>query len=275
MSVSTTWADRLAATSSGSGARCVVLGHGIGTDQNSWQPQAEALVRAGMRVLRFDFAGATPRTQALFHSARHSSLYGFAEDLTMLMGELDLRDAVYVGHSLGAMAGILAAAASPGLFRAVVAIGASACYVDDPSTDYVGGYSRADVDAVFELLRSNYVAWANGFARSMVGSDGPHLSASEFTRALLGLRPDIAQAMLRATLLCDHRDEMRALRTPLYMIHATRDPAVPESAARWLARHANARRLVLIDAHGHLPHMTTPCPVAQALLQCLEDAFDA
>ena len=46
----------------------------------------------------------------------------FAEDLRAELGRRDLRGIVGVGHSLGAVTSLLAAAADPGLFSAVVAV---------------------------------------------------------------------------------------------------------------------------------------------------------
>ncbi len=270
-----TWAEGLNATVRGSGARWMVLGHGFGADQSSWDAQLPGLLGTGRQVLRYDLAGATPHTQAWFHPERHRNLFGFAEDLVMLAQELGVSRAVYVGHSLGAMVGLLAANAVPGLFSRVVAIGASARYVDDPDEGYVGGLSRAGAEALLAGMGADYVAWANGFARNVVGARGAHFGASEFTDCLLALRPDIALGMLRATLLSDHREDVRRLATPLYVIAAQRDPVVPVSASQWLAEQGRAKRLLWIDAHGHFPHMTTPEPVAEALRECLSDPDDA
>jgi sigma-B regulation protein RsbQ len=269
------WAEGLNATVLGSGTRWIVLGHGFGADQGSWDAQLPALLQRGARVLRHDLAGATARTQAMFHPERHRNLFGFAEDLVALAGEFEVSQAVYIGHSLGAMVGMLAANAVPGLFSRVIAIGASARYVDDPEDGYQGGLSRAEAEALLARMGSDYVAWANGFARTVVGAPGPHFGASEFTDCLLALRPDIALGMLRATLLSDHREDVRRLDTPLYMIAARHDPVVPEAASRWLAERGRARRLLWIDAQGHFPHMTEPGRVAEALRACLQDAGDA
>lgn len=263
------WVERLAATITGHGERWVVLGHGFGTDQRSWHHQAQALERRGLRVLRYDLAGATARTQPAFDPDRHRSLFGFAEDLAMLLEELGVRDASFVGHSLGGMVGLLAANGLPGVFERLVCIGASARYVDDPASGYVGGLSDQAVRDLLAHMGSNYIAWANGFAASMVGSGGPHLDAPQFTRSLLRMRPDIALIILRAALLGDHRADVDALRTPLYLIHASDDPAVPAAAANWLAEHGRAQRLTVVDARGHLPHMANPQPVTDALLDCL------
>ncbi|MBU6440455.1 MAG: alpha/beta hydrolase [Betaproteobacteria bacterium] len=269
------WTEGLNATVRGSGPRWMVLGHGFGADQSSWDAQLPGLLEGGARVLRYDLAGATTHSQALFHPERHRNLFGFAEDLVALAQELGLGQAVYVGHSLGAMVGMLAANAVPGLFSRVIAIGASARYVDDPGDGYQGGLTRAEAEALLAAMGSDYVAWANGFARTVVGAPGPHFGASEFTDCLLALRPDIALGMLRATLLSDHREDVRRLRTPLYVIAARQDPVVPQPAARWLAEHGRARRLLWIDAQGHFPHMTEPGRVAEALRACLQDGGDA
>jgi sigma-B regulation protein RsbQ len=270
-----TWAESLNATVCGNGSRWMVLGHGFGTDQTSWGAQLPDLLRDGRRILRYDLAGATASTQATFHAERHRNLFGFAEDLLMLARELGVTDAVYIGHSLGAMVGMLAANAQPGLFSRVIAIGASARYVDDPDDAYVGGLGRGEAEAMLAGMSGNYVAWANGFARAAVGEQGAGFGASEFTDCLLALRPDIALGLLRATLLSDHREDVRRLDTPLYVIAADPDPVVPAPAARWLAEQGRARRLLWIDAHGHFPHMTQPERVAEALRECLRDPDDA
>jgi sigma-B regulation protein RsbQ len=270
-----TWAEGLNATVHGNGGRWIVLGHGFGADQTSWDAQLPGLLRPGTRVLRYDLAGATAHTQARFHPERHRNLFGFAEDLVMLTQELGVSQAVYVGHSLGGMVGMLAANAVPGLFSRVIAIGASARYVDDPDQGYLGGLSRAGAEGLLAAMGADYVAWANGFARSVVGARGADFGASEFTDCLLALRPDIALGMLRATLLSDHREDVRRLATPLYLIAARSDPVVPVPASQWLAAEGRARRLLWIDAHGHFPHMTAPEPVAAALRECLPDPDDA
>ncbi len=269
------WAEGLHATVSGQGSRWVVLGHGFGTDQSSWDAQMPVLLDAGLRVLRYDLAGSTPHTRAVFHAERHRHLFGFAEDLVMLARELGVSDAVYIGHSLGAMLGVLAANAVPGLFSRVVAIGANARYVDDPDEGYVGGLGQGQAEAMLASMSTDYVAWANGFARSVVGTPVPRFGAHEFTDCLLALRPDIALGMLRATLLSDHRQDVRSMITPLYLIAAATDPVVPVPAAQWLAAQPSARRLLWIDAQGHFPHITAAEPVAEALRQCLQDRADA
>lgn len=253
----------------GEGSHTVILGHGLGTDQQAWQQQAQVLSAAGYRVLRFDFAGATPDSARYFSPRHHRTLYGYAEDLLVLMHGLGVEHASYVGHSIGGSIGLLACLAEPERFRSLIVLGSSARYLDDPTDGYVGGFSRHAVDTLLQAAVDDYARWANGFAPGMVGAANPHLTAAEFSRHLLSLRPDIVHAVLQAALLSDYRAEVQQLVTPLYVLQAQVDVAVSPFAARWLAANGRARDLIELPTEGHLPHITAPELVNRALLSCL------
>ena len=269
----TSWTHRLNARVRGDGPRTLVFGHGFGTDQRCWDAQLLEL-QDSYRVITLDFPGATPHTLGAFDPTRHGSLFGFAEDLCMLMDELQVSRATYVGHSLGGMIGILASNGSDGVFDSLITLGTSARFVDDPSTDYVGGFSQQDMDSMMAAMRSDYEAWANGFASLMVGDANPYLSGIEFTHNLLSLRVDVARAVLDSALQSDHRGDVRALDTRLFVLNTRDDPAVPLQAAQWLARHGGASQVLELDARGHLPHLTAPRLVGAALHECLRAITD-
>ncbi|MDE2119266.1 MAG: alpha/beta hydrolase [Betaproteobacteria bacterium] len=252
----------------GSGEHTLVFGHGFGTDQNCWQAQVATLQRTH-RIVTLDFPGAAPHTLEAFDATRHQTLFGFAEDLALLMDELGVAHATYIGHSLGGMIGILASNGTSGVFDTVVTLGSSACFVDDPRTGYVGGFSAQAMDDMLAGMRGDYAAWANGFAPLMVGGSNPYLSGLDFTSHLLKLRPDVAHCVLNAALLADHRVDVDAFRGRLAVLNGQRDPAVPMSAAHWLARHGGADGVVELDVDGHLPHMTAPGLVTSALSRIL------
>lgn len=253
----------------GQGEQTVVLGQGFGANRASWQPQISRLVSAGYRVLTYDMAGTTPHTLALYQAERHKSIFGFAEDLVALLQALGLKGAHYVGHSAGGMIGILAANSQPGLFKTLSLIGASACYLNDPEAGYIGGFSRGQVEQLIASMRSNYAAWANGFARLMVGNPSrPHL-AIEFSRSLLTLRPDIASAVLESILLADHRQDAEQVRLPTLVMQTEQDPAVPIEAAQWLFQATHATDLQIIPTQGHFPHISDPEGVGATLLRFL------
>lgn len=261
--------DRFRTQFHGRGEPIVILGQGFGATQASWQPLVSRLVCAGYRVLTYDMAGTTPDTLALYQAERHKSIFGFAEDLVALLQALGLKGAHYVGHSAGGMIGILAANSQPGLFKTLSLVGASACYLDDPEAGYIGGFSRHQVKELIASMRSDYAAWANGFARLMIGNpDRPHL-AIEFSRSLLILRPDIASAVLESILLADHRHDAGQVRLPTLVMQTAQDPAVPMEAARWLFQATHANDLQIIPTQGHFPHVSDPEDVGAVLLRFL------
>lgn len=262
-------ADLFSARVTGAGRKTVVLGHGLGTDQTCWAHQVEALVAAGYRVISFDFAGATAHTADVFVNGRYHGLDDFAGDLVALLQALEVEHATYVGHSMGGMAGLLAANGSEGLIDSLILLGSSARYADDPASGYVGGFTQQGIAQTLLAMERDFATWVNGFAPAVVGTPSRDFTADDFMRYMLGLRADIARAAIRAAFVSDHRQDVQRLSVPLWVLQTESDVAVPLSAARWLAEHGRARELLIIPTRGHLPHLTAPEAVSHALLRCL------
>jgi sigma-B regulation protein RsbQ len=132
----------------GSGPRAMVFAHGFGCDQNMWR-FVEPEFRAGFRTVLFDHVGAGKSDLTAYEAAKYASLDGYADDLVELGRELRLEDAVFVGHSVSAMIGVLASLRAPELFGSLVMVGPSPRYIDDG--EYHGGFSATDIE---ELLRA-------------------------------------------------------------------------------------------------------------------------
>lgn len=75
----------------------VVLIHGYPLDGRSWEKQEAALLEAGYRVIAYDRRGFGKSSQPSFGYDYDT----FAADLDALLTELDLRDIVLVGFSMG------------------------------------------------------------------------------------------------------------------------------------------------------------------------------
>lgn len=189
-------------------------------------------------------------------------MFGYADDLVGLMEELDLRDCIYVGHSMGCMIGAAAAVARPDLFKRLVMIAPSPRYLNDG--DYVGGFVQEDLDELFDCMAANYQAWVAGFAPMVVGVDDDQAIA-DFARTLFGMRPDIALNTSRTIFASDMREIVSQLSTPVHLIQTSQDIAVPAAVAEWLARSIEKATLDIIEASGHLPHITAPSAVRDIL----------
>src|ERR1041385_2795588 len=132
----------------------MVFAHGFGCDQNMWRHVAPAFADE-YRIVLFDHVGAGDPDLDAYDRAKYSSLEGYAADVLEICRELELRDVVFVGHSVSAMIGLLAAAEKPDRFHRLILVGPSPRYLDDEG--YVGGFSREDIDGLLESLESNYL----------------------------------------------------------------------------------------------------------------------
>lgn len=253
---------------SGQGKPIAVLSHGFGTDQTAWTA-LRPWFEARFDVISFDLAGCGPKGADTYDFDRHGALFGYADDLLDLLDECSVERCTYVGHSMSGMIGTLAAIARPELFERLVLIGASPRYLDD--VDYIGGFKPEDLEGLFQSMRANYQAWVAGFAPMVVGVDDSAVIA-DFSNTLFQMRPDIALNTSRTIFTSDLRRSAAQLTTPVHVIQTAVDVAVPVQVGQWLAKAIDGATLDVIDAAGHLPHMTATDAVIDILAQRLRGA---
>jgi non-heme chloroperoxidase len=75
----------------------VVLIHGFPFSGATWEKETHALLNAGYRTITYDRRGFGNSAQPAFGYDYNT----FAADLDVLMTELDLRDTILIGHSMG------------------------------------------------------------------------------------------------------------------------------------------------------------------------------
>jgi sigma-B regulation protein RsbQ len=241
----------------------LVLAHGFGCDQNMWRLVEPILARTH-RVVLFDFIGAGAADPTAWSAERYSRLDGYAEDLARICRELDLRDAVLVGHSVSAMTAVLAAGLEPDRVARLVLVTPSPCYIDDD--DYRGGFSRADVDELLESLESNHLGWSAAMAPVVMGNpDRPELG-QELTNSFCRMDPRIAQVFARTTFLSDSRADLPGVKVPTLVLQCTQDALAPPEVGAYVHEHIAGSRLVTLDATGHCPHLSAPEQTAAAIL---------
>lgn len=229
--------------------------HGFGCDQSMWRLVAPAF-EADHRVILSDLAGSGRAHPSAYDRVRHSTLDGYAEDVLSILSELELRDVIFVGHSVSAMIGILAAIKEPERFSRLILVGPSPCYIDDG--DYVGGFSRADIDGLIDALDSNYLGWASAMAPVIMGTpDRPELT-KELENSFCRTHPEIARAFAKVTFLSDNRQDLPRLRTPALVIQVARDVIAPVCVGEYLERQLPHGELAVLDTRGHCPHLSAP-----------------
>ena len=109
----------------GAGERAMMFAHGFGCDQNMWR-YVEPTFEKDFKTVLFDHVGAGGSDLNAYDAAKYSTLSGYADDVIEIGRELYLKNAVFVGHSVSAMIGMLAAQKAPGMFDKLVMVGPSA-----------------------------------------------------------------------------------------------------------------------------------------------------
>ncbi len=240
----------------------MVFAHGFGCDQNMWRllvPRFEDR----HRVVLFDHVGAGGSDVSAYDPDRYSSLEGYADDVVQLVEDLDLADVVFVGHSVSAMIGALAAARSPDRFAHLVLIGPSPRYIDDD--DYVGGFGVDDIDGLLVSLDANYLGWSSAMAPViMANPDRPHLGA-ELTESFCRTDPEIQKRFARTTFLSDNRADLARVTTPCLVLQCSDDVIAPEVVGRYVHEHLHDSVFVQLAATGHCPNLSAPDETADAI----------
>lgn len=250
-------------------ARTLVFAHGLGGDQTVWEAVAAPFL-ADFRVVLFDHVGAGGSDPAAFFQSRYLSLESYANDLRAIAAALDLRDAVAVGHSVGAMICVLAALAEPRRFSRLALIGASPCYLND--ADYHGGFTRQQINDIYQAVTVDQAGWADAFATGVVANgDRPQL-ATHFADALKAIPNDRILTALCAIFQSDYRTTIARLAQPTLIVQTRDDPAVPIEVARFMRRQIAGSELAVIDAEGHLPHLCAPEKVVAAIRDFVDAA---
>ncbi|NIH68179.1 alpha/beta fold hydrolase [Modestobacter marinus] len=237
------------------GGRPMVFAHGYGCDQNMWRfltPDFEV----DHQVVTFDHVGFGHSDLSAYDPAKYNSLRGYAGDVVEVMRDLELTDAVFVGHSVSAMIGVLAHAQAPELFGAMVMVGPSARYVDDG--DYVGGFSRAQIRDLLDALDANHLGWSAAMAPVIMGnSDRPELAA-ELTNSFCRTDPDVARQFARVSFLSDNRADLPGVDVPTLVLQCSEDVIAPETAGRYVHEHVPGSTFTKLSATGHCPHLSAP-----------------
>jgi len=151
----------------------MVFAHVFGCDQTMWRYVAPAFEPSFQTIL-FDHVGAGASDLSAYDPLKYKNLVGYADDLIEVVKTTGVEGAVFVGHSVSAMIGILATLKAPDLFSALVLVGPSPRYVNDG--DYVGGFEAKEIEELLEFLNENPMAWSQAMAPAIMGnSERPEL----------------------------------------------------------------------------------------------------
>lgn len=246
----------------GKGEKVMILAHGFGCDQNSWQFITNAFA-GDYKIVLFDYVGAGKSDLSAYNSERYSTLDGYARDVVEICQELHIKDAIFVGHSVSSMIGVLAAIKEPALFEKLIFIGPSPRYINDDN--YIGGFERKDLEGLFESMDSNYLGWSHSLAPAIMGNaDKPELGQF-LTNSFCATDPEIAKEFARVTFYSDNRDDLKKLKTPSLTLQCKEDIIAPLSVGEYVKNNTPGNDMIVMDATGHCPHISAPAETIKAI----------
>lgn len=244
-----------------------MFAHGYGCDQNMWRWVAPHFAK-DYKVVLFDYIGAGDSDLSAYNSTRYSTLDGYADDLLGICADLKLKDAIFVGHSVSSMIGILAAKKNPEVFSELILIGPSPCYINHD--EYIGGFNRQDIDDLLVSLSSNYLGWSTAMAPAIMGNpDRPALS-EELKNSFCRMSPEIAKNFARATFLSDNRKDLKGIKARTLVMQCSDDIIAPEVVGLYVHNQIPGSSFVKMKATGHCPNLSAPeetVAVIQSFLQ--------
>ena len=251
----------------GNADRTIVFAHGFGCDQNMWRFVAPSFERDFTTVL-FDSVGAGRSDLAAYSREKYGSLHGYANDLLEILDDLKLAKATFVGHSVSAMVGVLAAARAPERFERLILVGPSPRYIDDGS--YRGGFSAEQIDELLQFLDSNHMGWSAAMAPAIMGNSGRPELAEELTNSFCRTDPEIARHFARVTFTSDNRADLKNVQTPTLILQCSEDVIAPLEVGEFVHSQMHNSELVVLAATGHCPNLSAPEETTQAIRAFLE-----
>lgn len=232
----------------------VVLIHGWPLSKEMWEYQLEDLVEAGLRVIKYDRRG-FGKSSKPWNGYDYDS---FTDDLHAIMEELDLKNAVLVGFSMGGGEAVkyLSRYGSDRVSKLVL-ISSVLPYLGK-TDDNPDGVPQDVFDEMMTKMKDDRINFLDEFGKTFYGVNlishpvsGPLLS---YYRQLASVAaPRATQQAAIAFAGTDFRQDVQAVNVPTLIIHGSADKTVPIEASsdRTADMLPNAQYLVYEGApHG-------------------------
>ena len=239
----------------GKGTRVIMFSHGFGCDQNMWRYITPAF-EDNYKIVLFDHVGAGKSDLSAYSPQKYAQLEGYAEDIIELCVELNLEEIIFVGHSVSAIIGIIASIQAPEFFKSLILVGPSPSYINDG--DYIGGFSKQQIDELLASLENNHLGWSMAMAPVIMGNPERKELAEELSNSFCRTDPAIAKQFARTTFFSDRREILSQVNIPTLVLQCSNDVIAPESVGIYTHQKIKSSKLVLMRATGHCPNLSAP-----------------
>ena len=240
---------RLNVVSFGSGSRTLVATGGWAGSWELWQQPFELLTAAGWRCVSYDHRGAGESPV----EAQQITVDAMVDDTVSLMDALGIQTCVLGGESMGGAIAQLAVDRYPTRFTGLVLVDA----VGMEWSEGRAGFAAAS--------RADYPALVRGFVDACIPEpDSEHVR--RWGRDIL-MRAEPEQAARLTEMWGDAPVGLdpTQLAVPTLIIHGAEDLIAPVAHSRSLAEQIPDAELLVLEGVGHVPTMTRPHVIAEAI----------
>lgn len=240
----------------GEGKETIIFAHGFGCDQNMWKYIAPQFAER-YKVVLFDYVGSGNSDITAYESKKYGTLYGYAQDVLNIIEEMNLKNVIFIGHSISSMIGMLAGIQYPDYFEKLIMIGPSPCYLND-KYGYIGGFEENDIKELLTMMEMNFSGWASYMAPLAMDRSKDSKLTQELENSFISTNPRIAREFAEVTFFSDYRDSLQLVKVPTLIIQCANDSIVPIEVGEYLNKNLQNSTLKTMDVRGHYPHISNP-----------------
>ena len=237
----------------------VVFVHGAANDHGVWALQSRYFAHHGYNALAVDLPG-----HGRSAGPAQASVEALADWLVAFVDAAGAARVALVGHSLGALAALEAAARAPAKVSQLALLGPAVPMV---VSDDLLAAARADEHVAFELING----WSFSAAKQLGGNRQPGVWMTGNAMRLMERTPP---GVLHADLAACHAyagglAAARQVRCPALLILGARDIMAPPRAAKELAEALPDVQTITLPGCGHSMMAEEPDAVLDALVAFL------
>lgn len=235
----------------------VLFVHGTGQDHSIWVLPARYFARHDRNVLAVDLPG-----HGRSGGCPLETVEAIADWLMEVLDAAGLDKAAVVGHSLGSLAAIAAAARHPERIRAIALVGST---LPMPVSEVLLEAAKNNRHEAIDML----TIWGHSKSAQLGGSPTPgHWMLGSGLRLMERAGPGVIHTDLKACNdYLDGIEQAATVRCPALLILGERDMLTPPRTARLLAEALPNTETIILEGCGHAMLAEQPDPVLDQLIR--------
>lgn len=172
-----------------------------------------------------------------------------------------------VGWSQGGMVALQMAKIHPDWVQSLTLIGCCSRFLS--TTGYSHGNSPGNLETIKKFWKKDQLKTLDWFRSQLVSKEERSNLTDRNTLQLFSkLKPPSKETGIYYLNLLgevDLRNTLPSLEVPVIVIHGKKDKVIPFSAGEYLANNLKSAKMILLENTGHMPHITKPDEITNAL----------